>query len=439
MAMQQGSSDYAKRLGARVAQANAEHKDKPVDTGMKRLPAGVKAGVAKLQFMYTKKQDKDDGKIPKGEDFFRASAVVLGKMVNGVLVKEHNGENIEGTTTSVVIPLCDIPAKGMRKEVTFSENWFEFQNLFKKLSNGSIACHETPQTDPTGLKVVAFYDAAMAALTNPKHPIYVEFSTRGWTPPASAAQPKPEEMVFEEWHGPARPPSNGQHDPAAGMTQGPPQHTTSTFHPADPPPSSYDAAVAAQGRRMQETHNQTQTAPARGAAPPPNNGPPPQYQPNDNDPSGDDGEILGLVEIAMEDPEGNTADGSAASQQLEEMAWARGWTKQQTSSAADWSVVGQMALSSSTDMLQTTKTALEMAAPKVGSRFMYAKRTKDGVKYKDNKGQEFPAQECEVTSVNPEAKTCTLKTVHDGKDVTDIRTKKQVDVKLEWLEQAPPF
>ncbi len=424
MAMQQTNSSFSKRLGARVAQANAEHKDKPIDTGTRRLPAGIKNGIAKLQFMYTKEQTEDKKQVPKGESFFRASAVTLGKLVNGVLVKEHDGENIADATTSVVIPLCDIaPRADGKGGKTFSENWFEFQNLFKLLSNGSIVCQENAQTDPTGQKTEAFYFAAMAALTNPKHPIFVEFSTRGWTPPATSQKPKPEEMVFEEWHGLAHLP-NGvlpQHNPAAGMTEGPPRHTTANFTPGEPPPPA----------------PQTQTAPARAVAPPPVSGPPPPHQPGGaGNPAA---AVAGLVEVAMAAPGSKTPDGAAATGQLEEMAWARGWTKEQTAGANSWEEVGNMALSDPAKTPLQEGVAAINNQPIAGKRFMYAKRTKEGVKYKDNKGAEFPTQECEVTSVNAEAKTCTLKTIHDGKEVVDLRTKKPVDVKFEWLENALPY
>lgn len=398
MPMQQTNSSFAKKLGARVAQANAEHKDKPIDHGQRRLPAGIKQGIAKLQFMYTKEQDKDDGMVPKGENFFRASAVSLGKIVNGHLVKEHEGINIEGITTAVIIPLCDVPAKGNRKERTFSQNWFDFQNLFKLLSNGSIVCPETPQSDPTGQKTEAFYFAAMQALTNPKHPIYVEFSTRGWIPPATAQKPKPDEMVFEEWHGLATLPSNDQFNPAAGVTEAPPL-----------PP-----------------------APSTG------NGVPTQHHQGSGSVQDEKELVAELVAILTSDPELSSPDASEAAMQLETLAWARGWTKEQTGEAKDWAEVGRMALNAP----QTPTAGDNLAAasvPAVGSRFMYAKRTKDGVRYKDNKGAEFPPQECEVTSVDAEAKTVTLKTVHDGKDVVDLRTKKPVDVKFEWLENAPPY
>ena len=56
---QQQNSSFAKKLGARVAQANEEHRDKPVDTGEHRLPAGIKSAIAKLKAMYTKEYVDD--------------------------------------------------------------------------------------------------------------------------------------------------------------------------------------------------------------------------------------------------------------------------------------------------------------------------------------------------------------------------------------------
>ena len=58
MPVQQQMSSFAGRLGARVAAANAEYRGKPIDTGNRRLPGGIKegAGVAKVQSAYTKQQ-----------------------------------------------------------------------------------------------------------------------------------------------------------------------------------------------------------------------------------------------------------------------------------------------------------------------------------------------------------------------------------------------
>ena len=392
-----------------MAEANAEHRDKPVDTGNRRLPAGIRAGVAKLSSMYTKQQTEDNGKTPKGETFFRASAVVM-------TPEQHGGEKVAGMVTQVVIPLCDVPAKGQRKAASFSDNWYEFQNLFKML--GIAPPNETKQTDPTGQRTEAYYFAAMKALCDPQRPggpVLVEFSTRGWTPPATPAQQKPEEMVFETWHGLASPEKvaavNGQYDPGAGVTEGTTSRTAefNEFDPPSPP---------------------TQTDSQRGAAPPPTNGPAPQYQPDDDADPADT--VAALVEVATDDPDGVTEDGAAAAKQLEKMAWAAGWTPAQTKAADDWSQVGDMALNPPTaDITPSPSQAVPVA---VGSKYKFAKRTKDGAKLKNTKGEEFPPQDVEVVTVDPDNKTCTLKTTKDGKPVVDIRSKQPIVVKLEWLE-----
>lgn len=392
----QANSSFARDLGGRLSAANAEHANKPVDTGNRRLPANIKGGVAKLSTMYTKQQEEDGGKTPKGKHFFRASAIVI-------TPKEHNGQKVEGLVTSVIVPLCDIPAKGERKGKTFSENWYEFQNYFKLL--GIAPCPETPQTDPTGQRTEAYFMAAMKTLTDPKRPpVYIEFSTRGWTPPANANNPHPEEMVFEEWHGLAQAPSNGQGNPAAKVQDSgtPPMPAPEPFNEFAPPPQA-----------------QVPTAP-----------PPQQAPPQDN---GD--VVAALVETAMNDPEGATPEGADASGQLEEMAWALGWSKADTKSAADWAAVGEMALNPPSKAPPTnTATGAGAVPPTVGSKHKFCKRTKDGNKLKDNKGNEFPPQEVEVLTVDLAAKTCTVKNCKDGKTVVDIKSKEPIQVKFEWLE-----
>ena len=390
-------SSFAKKLGGKVAQANAEHHDAPVDTGNRQLPAGIREGVAKLSTMYTKEYDKGD---LKGQTFFRASAIVISPA-------EFDGHKVAGGITSVMVPLCDIPAKGDRKAKTFSENFCEFQNVFKLL--GVAACPETPATDPTGQRTEAYFFAAMKMLTDPTrvktNPVYIEFSTRGWTPPATALKPKPEPMVFETWHGLAK--YNGQVDPAAGVT---------------------DSAAATQPSPM-------------SAPPSTNHQQPPQTQPQAD--VGDPADIVAaLVETAMNDPEGATDEGMMASKQLEELAWSAGWSKEQTAGATDWAQVGDMALNAPTAPAPAntaTPANVEPAVPTVGSKWMFCKRTKDGAKLKNNKNEEFPPQEVEVIGVNDTTKTCTVKTTKDGKTVVDIRSKQPVEVKFEWLERGLPY
>ena len=135
----------------------------------------------------------------------------------------------------------------------------------------------------------------------------------------------------------------------------------------------------------------------------------------------------------MNDPEGATEDGANASSRLEAMAWAAGWTKEQTAGAADWAQVGDMALNAPT--AGATPSPL---TPAVGSKWLFAKRDKSGDKLKNKDGIEFPPQEVEVVSVDEVNNTCTLVTVKDRKPVVDIRSKKLVDVKFEYLE-GPPY
>lgn len=404
MPVQQQNSNFAQRLGGRIADAHTEHKDKPVDTGNLRLPPGIRNGVAKLSTMYTKQQDAEDGKTPKGEHFFRASAVAI-------YPESHANCKVAGVLTSVIIPLCDVPAKGQRKAVPFTTNWYEFQNLFKVFG---VMPPTGPQYDVLpgmsdaqkaviGNNIQAYYFAAMKALTDPKKPpVYFRFTTRGWTPPKTPQQPNPSEMVFEEWGERITEEQlaeiMGQHDPGAGMTQQPLPH--------DQPPASLPASTA--------------------PTPAEQNGEPVDLA----------DEVAMLVEVAMGDPEGATEDGKAASMRLEELAWEAGWSREQTTAAADWAEVGDMVLNPAEGSESESAADQQNSVPSVGARFLFAKRTKDGARLKDNKGKEFPAQEVEITSVDEEAKTCTVKT-KEGKDVVDIRTRKPTVVKWEWLEDLP--
>lgn len=428
MPPQQQNSSYAARHAAEVARANAEHRDKPIDTGNRRLPPGLKNAVAKLSSMYTKLQEKDEGgKTPKGETFFRGSATVVWPV-------EFNGERIAGRVTQVIIPLCTIPAKkgdGFdSKEVSFSENWFNFQNLFKMLNvpPPTGPGYDTPPVpvvngqpnydDPrwlaaaneAGKRIENYYAAAMKSLTDPNRaggPVYIEFSTRGWKSPKRPNETDEqfrlrEEMVFETWHGLADPkkinvrPSTEVANEVTTNGQG------SHSEPFEEPPSGVLVMP--------------DVPPAEGS---------PEL-------AVDEDQIAAWVETAMNDPDGATTDGASASYSLEKAAWANGWTKEQTKNAADWAHVGEMALSPPPAVAEQTATAV--VVPEVGNKYKFCKRTKDGDKLKDVNGKEFPPKEVEVTSVDTENKTCTLKTTKDGKDIVDMKSRKPVAIKWEWLE-----
>lgn len=377
------------QYGAAVAEANEAHKDAPVDVGFQRLPAGIDGGIAKLQVM-TLGQYKDDKMGPnmKGKLFFRAAAVV-------VHPKVFNGVKIENRQTSIMFPLCDVPAKGQKKATSFKDNFFAFQNLFKLL--GEKPSRETRATDPTGMKAILYYQALMQKLTDPKRPpVFINFSTRGWTPPPPPGSPpgtKVQEMVFESWHGLAdMSVLNGADtfDPSAGVTEA---------HPPVDVPLPTDEMPDGPTDSAQE-------------------------------PLGPEEEVAYLVEIANADPEGQTDEGAAALTRLQEMAWANGWTEEQTAAADGWDAVGEMALGPPSDQ-DNPNTESPVT---IGSKWKFAKRGRDGNKLKKPNGDEFPAVDVEVTSVDLEAGTCTLKTVKDGKDVVNIGSKKPLAVKFEWLE-----
>lgn len=406
MPMQQQMPSIAAKLGGKFSAALAEHRGKPIDTGNRRLPAGIHNGIARLSSMYFKEYEDDkNGPGTKGQVFFRASAVVMSPA-------EVAGEKVAGMVTSVVIPICDMPEKGKRKAVSLKDNTFKFQNLFRQL--GVELPNVDSVTDPTGQQANDYYVAAMGMLCDPHRaqgPVYVSFTTRGFTPPATPQQPKPEEIVMETWHGFASPEDvaalNAAYDPTAGI------NFSSVLYPqavANPPP-------------FQE--------PPRGVIDPLSQRAV-EVQANEESNTSSNGEetyddiadeVGALLEVLLDDPDNDTEDSADAAARMEELAWAAGWTREQTTAAADWEAVAEMALNPPGVSVD----------PVVGSRWRFSKRTKDGNKLR-NKDGEFPAVEVEVMTVDNANKTCTVKTVKDDKDVVDLRSKKPTEVKWEWLE-----
>lgn len=383
MAQQQQMSNLAKKLGARLSAANEATIGKPVDTGTRRLPPGIREGIARLSTMYTK--DYTEGAL-KGESFFRASAIV-------VYPEMHNGEKVSGAVTSVMVSLCDIKAEGDRKAKSFEENFKVMRDTIMSL--GIAECKETKATDPTGERTWAYWQAAMQMLTDQQraktNPVYVQFSTRGWTPPAKPGQPKPEERVIENWHGLATPEQvaklfggHGKPDPASAVQE---SNGAVQSVSTDPPPAPTFDEFA-----------------------------PSEYSLAD--------EVGALVATATQE-EGE--DAQAATMRLQELAIAAGWSKEQVDAASDWAQVGDMALSGPSEQAETPILT-------VGSRWMYSRRTKDGTVMKDKNGKDFPAVEVEVTSLDNGKQTCTIKTTKDNKPVLDVFKKNPAVVKWEWLE-----
>ena len=253
------------------------------------------------------------------------------------------------------------------------------------------------EDDPTGQKIWAFYMALMADLLDPqKPPVYVTFSTRGWTPPLLPGSPpgtKPnEEMVFETWHALATEEDianiNKQHDPTALIAEnnGQPSHLD------EPPKGNYASDID---------------------------------------------EVMILVEEATADPKGETREGASASKRLEELAWQRGWTKEQTGSAEDWGQVGDMALN---DPVKKDSdgaiTKAFSAGPPIGSKWKFQRRDPSGTKLKRADGTDFPAHNVEVTEVDEHTNTCTIKNIKTDQVMVNMQTKEPLAVRWEWLEPA---
>ncbi len=395
MPVQVQQSSLAAKFKGGLAAAAAEHKDKPIDTGFQRLPGGVKNGIAKLQVLGWFTQEKEKGgKVPKGELYCRVSAVALSPV-------SHNGQKVAGLQTSLFFPLCATAATQYKQAQTFSQNFGEFVNLIKYLSNNTMICQENDKTDPTGIKTEAYYKGCMKILTDPQRPpIYVKFTTSDFKPDKKANETqeqydKREPMVIEKWHGLAE--WNGQANPSAGVNL-----VNTQPDPTDTPPIGADGLpnnVPGNGITNSQIHSM------------------------DTDDAIES--IEQLVAVAMNDKGGATEEGAAAITRLQELAWENGWTEEQTDNADDWEQVGNMALGSPSKAQTFTVT--------IGQKFKFAKRDKDGVKLKNGKGEEFPSKEVEVVTLDPANQTCTVKTCSDGKDVVDIK-KKPIHVKFEWLE-----
>lgn len=403
MPEQQQNASFLKKVGGnRLAAINEALRDKPPDLRGASLPAGIKEGVAKLSACYTKEQTEEGKKVPKGGVFFRVSAIAMAPEYH------TDGQKIAGCITQQVIPLCDIPAKGFSKAQTFEENFDKFRSILQSL--GIAPCPETKATDPTGERAEAYWLAAVRLLGTPgRPPVYLKFSTRGFTPAKSPQNPNPTEMVFEDWHGLATPEDvarllggDGKPDPAGGVSAPP--------LASGPPTPPVPAATPSTNGIMRDVAADAAAADLNA-------------------------EVSELVEMAMNDPQGGTEDGAYASKRLEELALQVGWTLDDVSKASDWASVGDMALHPPTASDSTAPTT-----PTVGSKWLFAKRTKDGAKLANKDGAPFPSLEVEVTAVNSDG-TVFVKTVRDNRDVVEIRSKKPTPIKWEWLETvgAPPY
>lgn len=406
--VQASVSSMLKEFGGQLSGANAEFKDKPVDTGNLNLPPGIKFGIAKLQSIGWYVEENDNAKTPKGKNKCEAVAICVYPLA-------HDGVKCEGLRTTQVIPLCDLPKQAYHKEEpNFKFHLGKFVNLLKQVSNNTMVCQETNQSDPTGQKTLQYWFGCMTALSDPKRVTYITFSTSSFTPPARKPigwkqgdlLPEPTPLTIHKWHEWISPEEVakyvGQHNPANGVT---------VAGNTDMSPTAFEE-------------------PPQGVVDP-------KSIPSTNGDGSDDTpefanleeEVTFLTEVAMDESNEDSEAVQLARERLVELAVANGWTQEEAeSSEKTWDDVAHMALNA-------PEPEADNNTPTVGSKWKYVRRDQNtGAKMKDRDKKELPPLTVEVAKVNLKNKTCNVVNTKDNRTVTDVRTRKTVDVKWEWLE-----
>jgi hypothetical protein len=374
MAEQQKVNLIAKGLGARIAAAHEAHKDKPFDAGgFSQLPGGINNGVAQLTGMV--KGEKD------GKPFFRATGVVIEPA-------EHAGKQ-----TSQFVPLYDTPDRQNKKR--FEDHWEDYEAIFKGFGVDMPPLRlqgESPEA--AGARIDRVFDTAAAHLVNVVKP-YFSFRTWQGKKQTTGQYANQEPRVNEYWQGQIE--YHAAPNPAAN---GQVVDTTMTAAPfVEPPQHQPTAAPAA-------PPVQPPAAPAVATAAPvlP---PPPPAAPTQLAPASSQVDLSALAEMADMDQTGETDEGKYAITYLTELANSLGITDEQLAAVTSWQQVLSMINAvqqgaSAAPVVQAAGGA--RPAPVKGATVIYG------------------GQPCEVTSVNAEARTVTLKGP-DKKAVVDENKK----------------
>lgn len=184
MAAEVRKTNQLAKLGARVAKAHEAHKSDETKYGMVDLPAGIKGGLARLAMAKIDeyKEDKPKMGVKKGDLYaiFRGIAITP---------ERHDGQVVKGQGVTLTVPLCDTSKTkdGQVVPTPFEENWANFLNELRKFGLNTAAIPHTA------------VEATLLSLEQSK-PVF-KFSTRGWTPPKTASDPNPKEMVFTQYDG----------------------------------------------------------------------------------------------------------------------------------------------------------------------------------------------------------------------------------------------
>lgn len=180
MPVNKEKSNLAALIGDKAKKAHENHKTDTTKWGLQQLPAGIVGGVAQINKAYWSTY-KDGNNLGK-------PYVYLGGIVKSPA--RFKDMDIEGQIVSRILPLCETAGF---KPKSFDDNYAEVLNALRQLGV------DTSES--------SFDDLESILNTLQEEQPHTKFSTRGWTPPASKANPNPTEMVFvqfdgvTEWHG----------------------------------------------------------------------------------------------------------------------------------------------------------------------------------------------------------------------------------------------
>lgn len=360
MPPQKKMSSLVAKIGAMGHKAHEQHKADETSYGIINLPAGISGGIARLD---TVKWDEYKSGKNQGKPYVMFRGIAI-------LPAEHKGIKVEGQGVMIMLPLCETTknTKDGVQTVPFEDNYANLLNEFRKFGI------DTSQTSFDDL------DNILAHL-NTEKPHY-RFSTRGYTPPKTAQNPNPTEIVYTQFDGACEFVDENA-DPAAGF-----QDSTS-----DPKAS---AAPITEG------FDETQGSNAGGG----------DSSSQENNAEGSGEEIAELVKVAT----GKDAKAAEkASDRLAAIALEAGVSQEEVEGATSWEQVGEMILAKQSESGEETPEASN--DPAVGDIWKYQvidPKTKKPVMDTKKKRPKDPI-EVEITAINEAKKTASIKDTGNAK------------------------
>jgi hypothetical protein len=221
----QTSSSLAARLGAKMAQAHAQHQNDDIKTD-DDLPPGIERGIAELDKIYFGTfQTGDTG----GADVFYLSGIAVSPKsivdpVTKQVIKVEGSRVVPGwigkTSARIPIPLCDTK-KYDGSPVSFDEHWAQFLDYVRMLGV------DTKQLPPESV------EATVAALQQMADQGKLHFEFRTWIGTATEQYPNPKvNVVFRR---------KIDFDPNQVVDQVDDQTAVPTALPSSPPPKAQTA------------------------------------------------------------------------------------------------------------------------------------------------------------------------------------------------------